>query len=97
MTVNRSIVIHVNDIKTVDLHCKCGFCFTVPIDTKKLQTAFDCPNCGVKLWQEGTALQEGLFTLVQGLQEVAASAKEQLSVTFTISDDVEATRSDFSK
>ena len=97
MTVNRSIVINVNDVKTVDLRCKCGFCFTVPIDTKKLQTAFACPNCGVKLWQEGTALQEGLFTLFRGLQEVAASTKESLSVTFTIPDDVETTRSDFSK
>lgn len=85
MTPKSVIVVDAKEIKSIDIRCECGMSLTIPMVTKKeLPHDFKCDGCGNQLWVNTSALQAGVFQLIEALRDISKDTGKTCSVTFTL-------------
>jgi hypothetical protein len=100
MTPKSVTTIDLNDLKEIELRCKCGAAIRLPIPLKagNLLAAQDCPGCADPMWEGVThPTRQKLERLLSVIESWKEAAHPVLSIRFVITEESLPSASSFVK
>lgn len=97
MTQKHVLTVDFKDIKALEVTCKCGAKFTIPVPKEALPANVKCAGCNERLWDSG---EDREFGFVSGFLRMLSEAQRhdekifRLGFSLDMSENVKGTTSE---